>query len=63
VKTSTCSADAELWVLNNLDVAERLGFESPKIIALKEHPRAMHAQNSSENAKPLLITDGAGVEK
>jgi len=49
--------------VNNLDIAERLGFESPKIITLKEHPRAMDARNPSENAKHLLITDGAGVKK
>jgi hypothetical protein len=45
------------------DLAERLGFESPEITALKEHPHARDARNPSENSKPLLVTDGAGVKK
>jgi len=45
------------------DLAERLGFESPEITALKEYPRARDARNPSENSKPLLVTDGAGVKK
>ncbi len=45
------------------DLAERLGFESPEITALKEYPRARDARNPSENSKPLLVTDGVGVKK
>ena len=45
------------------DLAERLGFESPEITALKENPQMRDARNSSETSKPLLITDGAGVNK
>jgi len=43
--------------------AEHLGFESSKIITLKESSRAIDARSSSGNSKPLLITDCAGVEK
>ena len=45
------------------DLAERLGFESAEITALKENPQTRDARNSSETSKPLLITDGAGVKK
>ena len=45
------------------DLAERLGFESAEITALKENPQMRDARNSSETSKPLLITDGAGVKK
>ncbi len=45
------------------DLAEHLGFESPEITALKEYPRARDARNTSENPKPLLVTDGVGVKK
>ena len=45
------------------DLAERLGFESAEITALKENPQMRDARNSSGTSKPLLITDGAGVKK
>jgi len=44
-------------------LAERLGFESPKITALKEIPQARSTRHLSENSKPLLVTDGAGVKR
>ena len=46
-----------------VDLIERLGFKSPKIIALKEHPHARDARNSSKNSKPLLVTNGVKVKK
>lgn len=45
------------------DLAERLGFESPEIIALKENPQMRDTRNSSEIFKPLLITDDIEVKK
>ena len=45
------------------DLAERLGFESAEITALKESPQIRDARNPSETSKPLLCTDGAGVKK
>ena len=45
------------------DLAKRLGFHSPKITALKQNPRARIAKTPSDNSKPLLVTDGAGVKK
>ncbi len=58
------TTNADRTVLREFaDLAERLGFESPEIIALKEHPHARDARNPSENSKPLLVTDGAGVKK
>ena len=58
------TTNADRTVLREFaDLAERLGFESPEITALKEHPHARDARNPSENSKPLLVTDGAGVKK
>ena len=58
------TTDADRTVLREFaDLAERLGFESPEIIALKEHPPARDARDPSESSKPLLVTDGAGVKK
>ncbi len=58
------TTNADRTVLREFaDLAERLGFESPEITALKECPRARDARNPSENSKPLLVTDGAGVKK
>ena len=58
------TTDADRTVLREFaDLAECLGFESPEIIALKEHPQARNARDPSESSKPLLVTDGAGVKK
>ncbi len=45
------------------NLAERLGFESLEITALKEYPRVRDARNPYENSKPLLVTDSTGVKK
>lgn len=45
------------------ELAERLGFESPEITALKHHPTTSVVRTSSEKREPLLVTDGAGVAK
>jgi len=42
------------------DLADRLGFESPKITALKRYPRSTAAIISPSQSNPLLITDGPG---
>ena len=58
------TTNADRTVLREFaDLAERLGFKSPEIIALKEHPQARNARDPSEISKPLLVTDGAGVKK
>ena len=58
------TTNADRTVLREFaDLAERLGFESPEIIALKENPQMRDARNPSETFKPLLITDGAGVKR
>ncbi len=45
------------------DLADRLGFESPEITALKQCPKSTVARARSERSKPLLVTDGAGEIK
>ena len=58
------TTNADRTVLREFaDLAERLGFESPEMTALKEHSRAMDARNPSGDSKPLLVTDGAEVKK
>ena len=58
------TTNADRTVLREFaDLAERLGFKSPEITALKEHPPARGARKPSQNSKPLLVTDGAGVKK
>ena len=58
------TTNADRTVLREFaDLADRLGFESPEIIALKEHPPARNARDPSESSKPLLVTDGGGVKK
>ena len=58
------TTNADRTVLREFaDLAERLGFQSPEITALKEHPGARDSRNPSENSKPLLVTDGVGVKK
>ena len=58
------TTNADRTVLREFaDLAERLGFESPQITALKENPQIRDARNPSETSKPLLFTDGAGVKK
>ena len=58
------TTNADRTVLREFaNLAERLGFGSSEIIALKEHPQARNARDSSESSKPLLVTDGAGVKK
>ena len=58
------TTDADRTVLREFaDLAERLGFESPEIIALKEHLQARNARDPLESSKPLLVTDSAGVKK
>ena len=58
------TTNADRTVLREFaDLAERLGFESPEITALKENPQMRDARNPSETSKPLLFTDGAGVKK
>ncbi len=41
------------------DLADRLGFGSPEITALKQCPKSTVARARSERSKPLLVTDGA----
>jgi hypothetical protein len=43
------------------DLAELLGFKSAKITALRDYPQSM-AKENLEVSKPLLITEGPGVE-
>jgi hypothetical protein len=58
------ATNADRTVLREFaDLAERLGFESPEITALKEYPRARDARNPLEISKPLLVTNGVGVKK
>lgn len=58
------TTNADRTVLREFaDLAERLGFESPEITALKENPQIRDARNPPETSKPLLFTDGAGVKK
>jgi len=45
------------------DLADRLGFGSPEITALKQCPKSTVARARSERSKPLLVTDGAGEIK
>jgi len=45
------------------ELAERLGFESPEITDLKQYPTTRAPRSQTENPKPLLVTDGAGVKK
>ena len=44
------------------DLADRLGFQSPEITALKQYPHPQVANAGSTKSKPLLIMDGAGVK-
>ena len=58
------TTNADRTVLRDFaDLAQRLGFESPEITALKENLQMGDGRNPSENSKPLLVTDGAGVKK
>jgi len=45
------------------DLADRLGFGSLEITALKQCPKSTVARARSERSKPLLVTDGAGEIK
>lgn len=45
------------------ELAERLGFESPEITDLKQHPTTRVPRSQTEPPEPFLVTDGAGVEK
>ena len=44
------------------DLADRLGFQSPEITALKQYPHSRVANAGSKKSKPLLVMDGAGVK-
>ena len=45
------------------DLAERLGFKSPEITALKQCSNIMVARSPSMDVKPRLVTDGNGLKK
>lgn len=42
------------------DLANRLGFESPEITALKQYPKSTDLAAVTGNNRPLLITAGPG---
>ena len=45
------------------ELVERLGFESPEIIDLKQYPTVRVPRSQTETRKPLLVTDDVGVAK
>jgi len=58
---ATSIAKADPAVLRGFaDLASRLGFDSPEIMALRQYPRSTAKVVSSDGLRPLLVTAGPG---